>query len=57
LANQDTKRRILAVDDQPDITIALKIGLEENGGFDVNAFTDPEQALSRFKPELYDSPY
>jgi two-component system, OmpR family, response regulator ChvI len=54
LANQDTKRRILVVDDQPDITITLKIGLEENGGFDVDAFTNPEQALSRFKPDLYD---
>jgi CheY-like chemotaxis protein len=54
LANQDTKGRILVVDDLPDIIITLKIGLEENGGFDVDAFTDPEQALSRFKPDLYD---
>jgi DNA-binding response OmpR family regulator len=44
----------MVVDDLPDITITLKIGLEENGGFDVDAFTDPEQALSRFKPDLYD---
>ena len=27
------KRRILVVDDQPDITITLKIALEEGGGF------------------------
>jgi two-component system catabolic regulation response regulator CreB/two-component system response regulator ChvI len=53
LANQDTKRRILVVDDQPDITITLKIGLEEDGGFDVDAFTDPELALSSFKPDTY----
>jgi DNA-binding response OmpR family regulator len=26
----------------------------EDGGFDVNAFTDPELALSNFKPGLYD---
>jgi bacterioferritin (cytochrome b1) len=26
LANQDIKRRILVLDDQPDITITLKIG-------------------------------
>jgi DNA-binding response OmpR family regulator len=44
----------LVVDDLPDITITLKVGLEEDGGFDVDAFTDPEQALSFFKPDLYD---
>jgi DNA-binding response OmpR family regulator len=54
LTSQNIKRRILVVDDQPDITITLKIGLEEDGGFDVDAFTDPEQALSSFKPDLYD---
>jgi DNA-binding NtrC family response regulator len=52
LASQD-KRRILVVDDQPDITIALKIGLEVNGGFDVDTFTDPKLALSSFKPNIY----
>ena len=54
MTSQNIKRRILVVDDQPDITITLKIGLEEDGGFDVDAFTDPEQALSSFKPDLYD---
>ena len=43
----------MVVDDQPDITITLKIGLEEDGGFDVDAFTDPERALSSFKPDTY----
>jgi DNA-binding response OmpR family regulator len=43
----------LVVDDQPDLTITLKIGLEEGGGFDVDAFTDPELALSSFKPGKY----
>ena len=42
MTSQNIKRRILVVDDQPDITITLKIGLEEDGGFDVDAFTDPE---------------
>jgi two-component system, OmpR family, response regulator ChvI len=51
---QNIKRRILVVDDLPDITITLKMGLEEDGGFDVDAFTDPELALSSFKPGLYD---
>ena len=55
LTSQRTKRsRVLVVDDQPDITTTLKIGLEEEGGFDVDAFTDPEQALSCFIPDLYD---
>jgi DNA-binding response OmpR family regulator len=54
LTSQNIKRRILVVDDQPDISLTLKIGLEEDGRFDVDAFTDPEMALSRFKPDLYD---
>jgi CheY-like chemotaxis protein len=54
LVSQGTRRRILVVDDQPDITITLKMALEEDGGFDVDAFTDPERGLSRFEPNLYD---
>ena len=53
MASQGTKRRILVVDNEPDITITLQIGLEA-GGFDVDAFTDPKLALSSFKPGLYD---
>jgi DNA-binding response OmpR family regulator len=53
LASQVNKRRILVVDNEPDITITLQIGLEA-GGFDVDAFTDPKLALSSFKPGLYD---
>ena len=32
--------KILLVDDEPDVTLALKKGLEENG-FSVDAFNDP----------------
>jgi DNA-binding response OmpR family regulator len=53
LANQDTKRRILVVDDQPDITLTTEVELEEEGLFDVDTFTDPELALSSFKPGIY----
>jgi DNA-binding response OmpR family regulator len=53
LVSQGTKRRILEVDDESDITITLQVGLED-GSFDVDAFTDPELALSSFKPGLYD---
>ena len=48
-----TKRRILVVDNEPDITVTLQVGLEE-GGFDVDAFTDPLLALKSFKPNFYD---
>jgi DNA-binding response OmpR family regulator len=37
-----------------DITITLKIGLVEDEVFDVDAFTDPELALSNYKSGLYD---
>jgi DNA-binding response OmpR family regulator len=53
LASQGTKRRILVIDDEPDITLMLKLGLED-GGFDVDAFSDPELALFSFRPSLYD---
>jgi DNA-binding response OmpR family regulator len=52
LASQD-KRRILVVDDEPDITFTLQAGLED-GGFVVDAFIDPELVLSSFKAGLYD---
>ena len=53
LVSQGTKRRILVVDDEADITFTLQAGLED-GGFDVDTFTDPDLALSSFKPGLYD---
>jgi CheY-like chemotaxis protein len=53
LASQGTRRRILVVDDQADITLTIKVELEEEGLFDVDTFTDPELALSSFKPDFY----
>ncbi len=52
--NNNIKSRILAVDDNPDITITIKLGLEASGTFEVHTFNDPEVALSHFKPGLYD---
>ncbi len=46
-------RRVLIVDDEVDITDALKAGLERKG-FSVDAFNDPQAALSKFKPGSYD---
>jgi DNA-binding response OmpR family regulator len=53
LTSQNTKRRILVVDDQPDVTLTIEVELEEEGLFDVDTFTDPELALSSFKPGVY----
>jgi DNA-binding response OmpR family regulator len=47
------KGRLLVVDDEPDITEVLKVGLEKEG-FEVNAFTRPLEALEQFKPGQYD---
>jgi DNA-binding response OmpR family regulator len=53
LASIHSRKRILVVDDEPDITFTLQAGLED-GGFDADAFTNPELVLSSFKPGLYD---
>ena len=45
--------RVLIVDDEVDITDALKAGLERRG-FKVDTYNDPLEALSGFKPGLYD---
>jgi len=38
-----TNKRLMLVDDEPDIIKVMKSGLEANG-FVVDAFTDPKQA-------------
>ena len=53
LTNQGTKGRILVVDDEPDITLTLEVGLEIVGLFDVDTFNDSESALKSFKPDSY----
>jgi two-component system, OmpR family, response regulator ChvI len=45
--------RILLVDDEPDLALAFKIGLEDNG-FKVDAFDNPMKALSNFRTGFYD---
>ena len=45
--------RILYVDDNNDILLTIKEGLEYHG-FIVDTFSNPLEALSNFKPELYD---
>ncbi|MDQ3839074.1 MAG: response regulator [Thermoproteota archaeon] len=46
-------KKILIVDDEPDITLTLGKGLEQ-GGYDVDVFNDPLVALSNFKQDIYD---
>src|SRR5271170_6128081 len=46
-------RRVVVVDDEPDITYALKAGLEGKG-FKVETFNDPSVALSKFKRDAFD---
>jgi CheY-like chemotaxis protein len=54
-------KRILIVDDHPDIILTFKRGLEAENEhssgkifFQVNAYDDPLSALSEFKPNFYD---
>jgi CheY-like chemotaxis protein len=53
VTSHDTKGRILVVDDEPDITLTLKAGLEIVGLFEVDTFNDPELALKSFRPDFY----
>jgi DNA-binding response OmpR family regulator len=43
----------MVVDDEPDITLTYKIGLE-NYGFIVDIYNEPDFALSNFRAGLYD---
>lgn len=47
------KKRIMLVDDEKDISMVLKSGLERHG-FDVETYNSPFDALSHFKPGRYD---
>ena len=53
-------KHILIVDDNPDITLTFKKGLEAENEkdnkihFEVNTYNDPLTALSEFKPNCYD---
>ena len=42
------KPRILLVDDERDIVTVLKASLQRNG-FEVDGFSDPNEALANFK--------
>ena len=46
------RKKILLVDDEPDITLAFRLILE-NAGLIVDTYQDPLVALSKFKPNFY----
>jgi DNA-binding response OmpR family regulator len=45
--------KILIVDDEPDLTQVSTLALEYHG-FKVDSFNDPQEALSKYAPGLYD---
>jgi DNA-binding response OmpR family regulator len=52
-------KRVLIVDDEPDITLTFKVGLEEcyypdKRHFEAYTYNNPILALSEFKPNFYD---
>jgi len=46
-------KRILIVDDEPDITFTHRTVLEENGFKEVNVYNEPLLALHNFKSRIY----
>jgi DNA-binding NtrC family response regulator len=48
-----TTKNILFIDDEKDVTFAMKIILEETGIYHVDTFNDPGSALKKFKPNFY----
>ena len=53
IKNSVNKIKILIVDDDPDIVLTFKTGLESNG-FEVDFYNDPFLALKNFKANFYD---
>jgi len=51
--SESHSRRLMAVDDEPDITFTLKKVLEQSG-FPLDVFNNPQTALINFIPEYYD---
>jgi two-component system, OmpR family, response regulator ChvI len=53
ISDHRRQKKVLFVDDEPDMTTMLKMSLE-HAGFSVDVFNDPLLALKNFKPKLYD---
>jgi PleD family two-component response regulator len=50
--NTSNSKRILLVNNEKDVISLFKMVLEMNG-FEIDAYSDPEAALSNFKPNSY----
>jgi DNA-binding response OmpR family regulator len=48
------QKRILVIDDNPDIVFTLRVGLESDPTMHVFSFDNPVTALVEFKPNFYD---
>jgi CheY-like chemotaxis protein len=48
-----TNKKILIVDDEPDITFTLRTVLEENGFKEIDVYNEPLLALQNFKSRVY----
>ncbi|MGH9979612.1 MAG: response regulator transcription factor [Nitrososphaeraceae archaeon] len=55
LATKDRNKRILVVDDDPDVAYSIKIGLEfDDSSIMAHSFSNPVDALLDFTPGYYD---
>jgi PleD family two-component response regulator len=58
--HKTSQKRILVIDDDPDITLTFKLGLERNNDdgnksrFEIYTCNNPLVALSNFKPNFFD---
>jgi DNA-binding response OmpR family regulator len=50
---QQGQKKILVVDDEPDLTMLCRLAFEYHG-FKVDTFNDPQKALSNYRPGDYD---
>jgi CheY-like chemotaxis protein len=48
------KKKILLVDDEPDITETFSLALEDSGLYEVDTYNNPIVALSQFRSNFYD---
>jgi CheY-like chemotaxis protein len=54
LHTDNNRKKIMLVDDEEDLALLLKDGLERYGYYDVKIYSNPQEALDNFKPDIYD---
>jgi DNA-binding NtrC family response regulator len=53
-SERQQQKRILVIDDNPDIVFTLRVGLEGDPTMQVFGYDNPVTALVEFKPNFYD---